>query len=366
MIKRKKLNGMAAVILSFCFAVCLAACGSGAGTGSTAGSAAGADTAAGAAEGKAKAGSGPKIVATIFPEYDWVLNILGENPADAEVTLLLDKGTDLHSYQPTAEDILKISTCDLFLYVGGTSDDWAEDTLREAVNKDIKAVDLLKALGNHVKEEEVVEGMQEEGHEHDEDRAQEEDHKEEHGEGGTDYDEHVWLSLRNADVLVGTIAEAVASIDPANADIYRANAEHYREQLSALDEEYKAAVSGAEITTLLFGDRFPFRYLTDDYGLSYYAAFAGCSAETEASFETITFLSGKVDELSLGSVLTIEGTDRRIAETIVQNTKTKDQKILTLNSMQGVSVKDMQEGTTYLSIMEDNLAVLQEALKGRT
>ncbi len=299
-----------------------------------------------------------QIVTTIFPEYDWVMNVLGDNPAKADVTMLLDTGVDLHSFQPTADDILKISTCDLLIYVGGESDEWVDDALQEAINKDMIVINLMDVLGDAVKEEEVIEGMQEEEHDH-----EHEGHDHEHEEGEVEYDEHVWLSLKNAAVLVEKISDAVQKIDPDNAKSYKTNTTAYVEKLNVLDEEYKAAVSAASVRTLLFGDRFPFRYLVDDYGLSYYAAFVGCSAETEASFETITFLAGKVDELSLHAVMTIEGKDHRIAETIVQNTQTKDQQILTMDSMQSVTAKDVTNGTTYLSIMEKDLSVLKDALK---
>ncbi|MBQ2663740.1 MAG: zinc ABC transporter substrate-binding protein, partial [Clostridia bacterium] len=219
-----------------------------------------------------------KIVTTIFPEYDWVNEILGDNKAD--VTLLLDNGVDLHSYQPTAEDILKISECDMFIYVGGESDEWAEDALKEAKNKNMKVVNLLEALGETVKEEEVKEGMQEEEHEHEENG----EHKE-HEE--PEYDEHVWLSLKNTQTLVTKIADTLSQTDAKNAASYKSNANAYNQKLARLDDEYRSAVNAASAKTLLFGDRFPFRYLVDDYGLDYYAAFAGCSAETEASFETI-------------------------------------------------------------------------------
>lgn len=315
-----------------------------------------------------------QIVTTIFPEYDWVMNVLGDNPADAEVTMLLDNGVDLHSYQPTAEDILKISTCDLFIYVGGESDEWVEDALKEATNKDMVILNLLDVLGDSVKEEEVVEGMQEEDHDHGHEdgeetdghesgkEADEHDEDHEHKDGEIEYDEHVWLSLKNAAVLTESISEAVQKIDSDNAGIYKENTSSYIGQLKALDAGYQEAVAGASVTTLLFGDRFPFRYLVDDYGLSYYAAFVGCSSETEASFETVTFLAQKADELSLPAVMTIEGTDHRIAETIVQNTKTKDQKILSMDSMQSTTAKDVENGTTYISVMEKNLSVLKEAI----
>ena len=301
-----------------------------------------------------------QIVTTIFPEYDWVKEILGDRADNAELTMLLDNGVDLHSYQPTAEDIMKISSCDLFIYVGGESDEWVEGALEEAVNQDMKVINLLDVLGDSVKEEEVVEGMEAEEHEHEDGEAQEEEH--EHEEG-PEYDEHVWLSLKNAETLVGAISDALQEIDPDNKDIYAANSDAYIEKLSALDGEYQKAVDNAANKTILFGDRFPFRYLVDDYGLSYYAAFVGCSAETEASFETITFLAGKVDELGLHSVLTIEKSDQKIAQAIIQNTQEKNQQILTMDSMQSTTSEDVSGGATYLSIMENNLEVLKEALK---
>lgn len=297
-----------------------------------------------------QSGSKPlKIVTTIFPEYDWVRQILGERAKNVGLTMLLDNGVDLHSYQPTADDIIKISDCDLFIYVGGESDGWVEDALKEATNKEMQVINLLDVLGEQVKEEEVVEGMEDE-----EEESEDEDEPE--------YDEHVWLSLKNAETLCNAITDALEEIDPANKDAYATNAASYLEKLAALDGEYQTVVDNAARKTVLFGDRFPFRYLVDDYGLSYYAAFAGCSAETEASFETISFLAGKVDELRLPCVLTIEGAQHKIAETIVQNTAEKNQSILTLDSMQSTTSTDVANGTTYLSVMESNLDVLKQAL----
>ena len=298
-----------------------------------------------------------RIVTTIFPEYDWVREILGDKADSAEITMLLDKGVDLHSYQPTADDLIKISDCDLFVYVGGESDGWVDDALKNATNKNRKVINLLDVLGDSVKTEEVVEGMQETEHDHDHDHDEDEDH--EHEE---EKDEHVWLSLKNAKTLVGAISESLQELDPDNKDTYAANADAYGQKLSALDTEYQKAVSAGTYKTLLFGDRFPFRYLVDDYGLSYYAAFAGCSAESEASFETVSFLAKKVDEGKLPCVLTIEGKNHKIAETIVQNTAGKNQKVLTMDSMQSTTAQDVARGTTYLSLMAKNLDVLKEAL----
>lgn len=293
------------------------------------------------------------IVATTFPQYDWVRQILGEQASHVQLTLLLDDGVDLHSFQPTADDIIALSGCDLFLYVGGESDDWVEDALVQAHNPDVTVINLLDVLGDDAKQEEVVEGMQADDHDHEE--GDDHDHE-------SELDEHVWLSLRNAQLFVAQIAAGISALDPQNADTYAANAAAYTAQLAALDGEYAAVVAAATHKTVLFADRFPFRYLVDDYGLSYYAAFVGCSAETEASFETIVFLATKLDELGLPTALTIETSDSKIANTVVQSTAEKNQQILTLNSLQSVTAQDVAAGASYLGIMQDNLAVLEAAL----
>lgn len=297
------------------------------------------------------------IVATIFPGYDWVREIMGDEAENADITMLMDNGTDLHSYQPTADDISKISKCDLFIYAGGESDEWVKDALKQAENKDMKVINMIEMLGDSVKTEEVVEGMESEhDHDHDEDG----DHHDSDQE--VEYDEHTWLSLKNAEMICEAIENDLSSLDPENKDIYKKNSEEYISKLSELDSKYQKTVDDAARKTVLFGDRFPFRYLTDDYGLDYYAAFVGCSAETEASFKTVKFLAEKVDELDLPCVMTIEGSDHKIAETIIRNTADKDQKVLTMDSMQAVTASDLKDGKTYLSVMEKNLEALKEAL----
>ena len=316
------------------------------------------------------------VVCTIFPEYDWIRQLVGDKKDNYDITYLLDKGVDLHSYQPTAEDIAKIANCDLFVYVGGESDGWVDDALKESKNDKMQVVNLLETLGKNVKPEEVVEGMQEEDeHDHDhedadhdhEDKDKDHDHEDadhdHHHEEETEYDEHVWLSLRNATALVNTLAEKLQTIDPENKDYYAGTAADYTAKLGDLDSRYLATIKKAKVKTVLFGDRFPFRYLVDDYGLKYYAAFVGCSAETEASFETVAFLAKKTDDLKLKSVLVIENSDQKIAKKIVETTKDKNQNIVVLNSMQSITNEDIANGATYLSIMESNLKALASALK---
>ena len=293
-----------------------------------------------------KDGKKLNIAVTIFPEYDWVRQIMGSHAEDAEITFLLDNGADLHSYQPTADDIIKISDCDMFIYAGGESDSWADGALANAQNDDMQVVELLDVIGTGVKLEEVKEGMEAE----EEGEEDEEDEKE--------YDEHVWLSVKNAKTICADIEQKLEKLDPDNAEDYKANLEKYTAELDKLDNEFAEMIKAAPVKTVLFGDRFPFRYFVDDYGLDYYAAFVGCSAETEASFETVAFLAKKVDDLKLKTVFVIESSDKKLAQTIVDNTESKDQQILTLDSLQSVTDKDK----TYIDAMRSNLEELKKGL----
>lgn len=290
----------------------------------------------------------PSIVCTVFPIYDWVREILGDDFDNYNISLLIDNGVDLHNYQPSAADIALLSACDLFIYIGGESDEWADSALASAANEGRVELNLINELGSLAKEEEHAEGMQEDEEEHSHDEAV--------------YDEHIWLSLKNAQVLCKSILGTLTQAYPEKADLYAANADSYIERLSALDGEYKAAVDAASVRTLLFADRFPFRYLTDDYGLTYYAAFSGCSAETEASFETISFLAKKIDELGLSAVSVIEGSDGKIAQTVIASTASENQATVTFNSMQSVTQSDIENGASYYSIMRQNLDSLKQAL----
>lgn len=320
------------------------------------------------------------IVCTTFPQYDWVKNILGEEAEGFDVTLLLDNGVDMHSYQPAVKDIATAGSSDLFIYVGGESDTWVEDALKEAKNKDLKAINLMETLDNFVKEEEVVEGMQEErkslGHSHEKsskekqeqiqkesyENSQEINGQKEAANEEPEYDEHIWLSIRNAEIMVKNIEKAIEQLDSDNAKVYQTNAENYIKKLDTLDKQYANTIQNAKYKAILFGDRFPFRYMVDDYDLKYYAAFAGCSAETMAGFETVTFLAKKADELQLPVILTIENSDGRIAEAVKSNTTKKNQKILAMNSLQSVTKEQLADGITYLQVMQENLSVLSEAL----
>ena len=414
------------------------------------------------------------IVASTFYEYDWVMEVLGEQKDNFDVTLLMNSGVDLHSYAPTAEDIVTIKSADLFVYNGGHSHAWVADVVAEPINENFQTVNVVERLGDAVKAEESVEGMQsgghhhggeegtgmaphdyeydeekydyytsccyadnfdidengtvlgftnpetgvyteyccehdgfvfdgdnllgilvekehnhedctdetcdhdheEDAHEHDhEEDAHEHDHEEdahehnheedahEHDHAGHGHDdEHVWLSLHNAMTVCEVLAEEIGVIDTENADAYKANANAYIEKLSALDQGYKDAVAEAEKDTLVFADRFPFLYLMDDYGINYYAAFQGCSAETEASFETVMFLAEKVDELDIDQLLIIDNGLVELAETVNSSTDKQDCDVLTLHSMQSVSQQDIDAGATYYNYMEGNLEVIKQAL----
>lgn len=329
-----------------------------------------------------------QVVSTIFPGYDWAREIIGEKMDDYELTYLMDKGMDLHSFQPSAADISKIKSADLFIYVGGESDAWVDEVLKDSMNSKQQVINLVEVLGDKALDEEVKEGMEDhdhadhdhegenhdhehEGEDHDHDHEGE-DHDHDHDHEGEDHDhdhdhedvkdEHVWLSLKNAQVFVQEITKALVYVDAKNADGLKENEQMYLEELQNLDAAYQSAVDGANVKTVLFGDRFPFRYLVDDYGLDYYAAFVGCSTDTEASFETVTFLSKKVDELALKNIFIIENSDGKLAKTITENTADKSQNTIILDSLQSVSKKDIEDGKSYLGVMTQNLEVLRSAL----
>ena len=284
------------------------------------------------------------VVCSIFPQYDFIKAIAGDK---VNLTLLLDSKTDLHSYTPTADDIMTISKADLFINIGGESDDWAEDVLSSAANDKLHVVSLLKLVD--AVEEETLPGMQEEA-----------EHEEaDHEEDGPEYDEHVWTSLKNVIQIIPALTDVLCELDSGNTALYQSNSSAYLAQLEALEAKYSDTIGKAARKTLLFADRFPFRYLANDYGLTCYAAFSGCSAETEASFETMTFLVDTVKEQSLPFVLMIDGSDGSVAETVSRQSGAE---IRTLNSCQSVSPDDIAAGASYLTIMENNLAVLSEVL----
>lgn len=305
------------------------------------------------------------VIAVTYPQYDWFKNVLGGRANAVDLKLLIKNGADLHSYQPSAQDIAAIAGADMVVYVGGESDEWIEKALAATPKEGRIEVNMMKVLGDRVKEEEVVEGMQvetkenaEENHEH----AERHHHHDEEEE--VENDEHIWLSLKNAEILVKALAESIAKLDTAHATEYHMNAALYIAKISALDAQYRATMENATLKTILFGDRFPFRYLVDDYGIKYYAAFVGCSAESEASFETITFLAGKMDSLALPAIFTIDGSDGKIARAILDASKnSKNGEVLMLNSIQSVKDEQIKAGADYLSIMRGNLEVLKKAIK---
>lgn len=295
------------------------------------------------------------IVTTIFPAYDWVKQVVGDNK-NVEISFLIDKGVDLHSYQASAADIAKITDSDLFVYVGGVSDDWAEDIIKE--NPNLKYINMVDSIGEAALAEELVEGMQDE-EEHDNESEEHANEEGEHEDGEEEIDEHVWLSIKNAETIVSAIEAKLAEIDPDNKAEYEKNANDYLAKLDELDKEYKDTLSSIQNKTIIVGDRFPFRYLVNEYGIKYYAAFKGCDAGSEASFETVKFLANKMDELNMTDIFIIDGSKGDLAKTIVDNTKDKNAKVLVLDSMQSTKSSD---NASYLDIMKKNLEVLKEVL----
>ena len=293
---------------------------------------------------------GIKVVCATAPLYDWTRKIT-EGTEGTDLSLIIGNGTDLHSFQPSTKDIVAIKSADVLIYVGGESDGWIRDALKETSNKNQQVVCLMDVLKDAIVEEEVVEGMQgEDEHEHG-------DHDDHDHEEGPEYDEHVWMSLRLTRRSCKAIEEALEKVSSANASKYKANLEAYDSKLAELDKQYEEMVKGARLDTMVVADRYPFRYLGEDYKLKYSAAFVGCSAETEASFETVKFLADKVKSLDSKAILIIENSDGKLAKTVLETAGKTDVKVEVLDSMQSCGTE-----LDYLKVMTSNLEILKAAL----
>ena len=297
-----------------------------------------------------------KIVCTLFPQYDWVRSIVG-NSNKIEVSLLIQNGTDPHSYQPTAADILTVTNCDMIIYSGAESDKWIKEALSDDKYDNIvrialcdipsiKLHDISSTSGEHSHEKEF-------GHSHDH---------------GTDshgvLDEHVWLSLHNAIIATRHISEAICKLDRENEGKYIENSEKYISSLLSLDEKFKFEIEKIDKHDrfIIFADRFPFIYLLSDYHVSFQAAFDGCSADTDADFETVLTLIKEADTHSVSCVAVTESSDKSLANTVINSAKRNDMKIITLNSLQSINKNDIDNGATYISVMRENLENIMLAL----
>lgn len=282
---------------------------------------------------------GINVIATIFPPYDFVREIAGDK---INITLLIPPGSELHSYEPTPQDIIKIKDCDLFIYNGGSSDTWV-DIILESIDNEIntlKMIDVVTML-----EEEIIDGMQ-----------AEEDHV---GHADIEYDEHIWTSPVNSKKIVSAILESLIMIDEDNSEFYTENTSAYIKELEKLDSEFRTVADIASNKILIFGDRFPFRYFTNEYNLDYYAAFPGCSEATEPNASTLTFLIDKIKSESITTVFYIEFSNRLIADSLAEATGVKT---ALLHSCHSVSKDDIKNGVSYISLMFQNLVTLKEAL----
>ena len=315
--------------------------------------------------GNQKSGEEVDVLSTNFIGYDLARAVVGD--AGVEVSMLLKPGAEMHDFEPTPEDIIKIREADLFIYVGGESDEWVEELLSDnEISKDkvLRLMDLVE-----VKKEELVEGMEEdyedeEGHEHadeeHEDGGHEDEEEHEHTDGEVEYDEHVWTSPVNAMKMVDGVREKLATIYPEKRETLERNAEEYNARLMDIDRKIREVVAEGARKELIFGDRFPFRYFVDEYGLDYYAAFPGCSEQTEASSQTIAFLINKAKTEGVKVILKIELTSDKLAQTIADEVGAK---VMTLNAAHNISQEDFECGVTYAEIMEGNIEVLREALE---
>ncbi|MBE6733323.1 MAG: zinc ABC transporter substrate-binding protein [Ruminococcaceae bacterium] len=290
-----------------------------------------------------------KIVTTSFSAYDWTRNILGDELNDTELTLLSDNGVDMHSYQPTADDIINIQSSDLIIVVGGSSDEWVLKSVKNA-KKNIKIINMLDLLGENVLYN------NESNHEHN-------SHADHNHKNDDLPDEHVWLSLKNSILFSNEIFKALSEINSNSATVYQENFNAYKDRLSSLDSKYRNYFDSTNNKSIIIADRFPFRYLIADYSLHYLALFEGCSAESDATIDSILNLSKQIDSNGLNYVFIIEGSNEKTAKAVIEHTKSKTQEILVLNSLQSVTKKDIKNGLSYYSVMEENLSLIYKSLK---
>ena len=301
-----------------------------------------------AATGSSGSGSSDHIVATIFPLYDWTRVVLGSNPGELSVRYLLESGVDLHNYTPSIQDIASISACDLFFWVGGKSDGWVLNAMANPQNENRRNVPIMRLLTIHETQVFPLEGVIP-GEVGGEDCC-----------GGETHDEHVWLSLPFAMRFVERIGEEIAKLDPENADYYIANTEAYIAELYALHNQFIEMVEAAPRDTILVVDRFPFLYLTLDYGLNFFSAFDGCFAATEISLQRQAELANAVNNLGLDVIIIID--NHSVAESVA-NAAGRDVQIISLQDFQSVSGYHIEQGLTYLGGMQQNLEALRLALR---
>lgn len=283
------------------------------------------------------------VVATVFAEYDFLRNIAGDN---IDLTMMMKPGGDLHSYEPSPKDMMAAQEADLFVTIGGEADAWSEKITDSIDSKKVKVVKLMDCVD--VVEEELVEGMQEE-----------EESEEEGGEEEKELDEHVWTAPKNAIKIVNKLSETLCSLDKEHAGLFKKNTKKYVKRLEELDKKFADVIDHAKRKEIIVGDRFPFRYFADAYDLKYYAAFPGCSVNTGASAETISFLVNKVKEDKIPVVFHMEMSNESICDVISSETGAKKEQ---LNAVHNISKEDFTSGKGYLELMEENVSVLKEAL----
>ena len=322
----------AAIFLTAAFTSSLCACSLGKNDGSNA-----ASETEDSAEGKLS------IVTTIFPPYDFSRQLAGDL---ADVTMLIGPGEEAHTYEPTPQDIIRIQNADIFIYAGGESESWVNGILGSFDTKGMQIIDMMELC--EVVEEEITEGMEAEEHEEETGGAEEKE-----------YDEHVWTSISNAQVISQAIADALCTVDEGSAPVYRENCERYLSELSAVKKGISQTVKGGERRTVVFGDRFPARYFMDEFDLEYFAAFPGCAEQSEPSAGTVAFLIDKVNEENIPVVFKIELSNGKVADTIAESTGAK---VLCFNTAHNVTMEQYLDGITYIDLMKQNDEALKEAL----
>lgn len=315
-----------------------------------------------------------KVMTTLFPYYDFARAVIGDID-DIDLQLLVSPGQDDHSFEPTPKDVVAINQADLFIYNGGSIENWVDTVIDSLDNKKQQQMRMMDAIGQErllgEEEEDGVFAVSDHDHEHEDSHSHTKDETDEHSQAGNtseqeehshadeELDEHIWTSPANAEILVDSICQKLSQMMPEHKVQFRKNADNYIKQIKQLDTKFKNITSKATHKEVIFADKFPIKYFAKEYGLKYYAAFAGCSGDTEPSAKTVAFLIDKVKKNDVKGIFYLELSSTAMADTICQDTGTVAYQF---NSCHNITNEQFKAGVTYVQLMKENAKILEKAL----
>lgn len=288
-----------------------------------------------------------KIVTTVFPPYDFAKQIAGDK---ADIKMLLPVGTETHHYDPTPSDMIAVKDCDVFIYIGGSNEEWTEKILSDTDREKVKVVKLIEHI------DDLSPSIANSGHSH-----EGEEHSDEHGHNENDYDQHIWTSPKNAKIMLGAICDAICEADAENSESYRESKQKYENEITALQNDFKAAADITGEKMLVFADKFPFTYFAKEFGFTCLAAFSSCSDESEPSAATVAMIIDEVKIHKIPAVFYLKFSSKKVADNICNETGAE---AYPLHTCHNVSKDEFEKGESYVSLMRQNLQSIEKALKG--